>query len=217
MRTTGTLFFLMIMLIACDKAPEYPSHPTIRFEKIQRFVVRNQYTLSHTDSIVVTLWFEDGDGDLGLSDQDIYYPYQAYDFVWDDDGNIVKLSSNAGEERYNPCYYIIGDYDTGGARDTFRVNYNNNHFNFFVDLWIKEGRTFKKFDTCYSSLNGRFPVLNPVKYDGPVDGELTFTISDQPWLSEIMAGKTGKFAIYIQDRALHRSNVVETPEIQFNY
>lgn len=218
MRFTGIILCVITFVLGCDRSPEYPAQPVIQFENIRRFVIKNPYTLSQTDSIIITVRFEDGDGDLGLSAQDTHYPYQAYDFVLDNDGNILKLSSSGGSESYNPCYYIIGNYaGINKGVDTFRVKYNPDHFNFFVDMWIKEGGSFRRYDTCYSPLNGRFPLLAPRNYEGPIDGELSLTISDQPWLAEILNGKIVKFQIYIQDRALHKSNVVETSEIQFRY
>ncbi|WMJ73583.1 hypothetical protein RCC89_10480 [Cytophagaceae bacterium ABcell3] len=54
------LFFLTTMAFySCSKSPNYPNEPFIRFEKLE------QFTLGSSDSLVIHLYFEDGDGDLG--------------------------------------------------------------------------------------------------------------------------------------------------------
>jgi len=106
--------------------------------------------------------------------------------------------------------------DTSGA---FAINsiYNKN---FYVDFYIKNfNNTFSKY--VFSGgldYNGRFPLLNPdYNKDQPITGFLRrdFTSSFSSPFSDLN-GKTIKLQIYIFDRKLNKSNVVETAEFNIN-
>ncbi len=51
---------------ACVQSPEYDNTPTIEFQDIKKFTVNDSF-LGKKDSVVITLFFKDGDGDLGIS------------------------------------------------------------------------------------------------------------------------------------------------------
>ncbi len=57
------LFFL-----SCSRGPEYDKTPTIKFEKIRKESYVDTITTAQNDSIIITIYFQDGDGDLGTSD-----------------------------------------------------------------------------------------------------------------------------------------------------
>lgn len=74
------IFITSIVLIisSCSKGPEFDTKPLIRFEKIVVKSYIDPNTTAKTDSITITLHFEDGDGDLGVdlsdtSESDNYY------------------------------------------------------------------------------------------------------------------------------------------------
>src|SRR5882762_8127985 len=70
MRLIRNLGIISIVLLACNscfKAPEYPVIPQITFSDIYFGAAK---TSKQTDSLVLSLNFKDGDGDLGLSDAD---------------------------------------------------------------------------------------------------------------------------------------------------
>lgn len=64
----GVLCLLMTMIIACTKPPDYPDEPVITFERLSKNSMAQNFLLS--DSLLVTLSFTDGDGDLGDLESD---------------------------------------------------------------------------------------------------------------------------------------------------
>ena len=65
------LFFLgsLTAIFSCQKPPEYDNTPNIKFQNVEIFSsVENGFK---KDSLVIVTRFEDGDGDLGLSNEDI--------------------------------------------------------------------------------------------------------------------------------------------------
>lgn len=222
MRILQLLTIILLFLISCKKAPEYPAIPEIKFDKIQRFTVKNTNTQTLTDSIIIDIKFKDGDGDLGLSAQDVQSPYNAYDLVYDQNGNLIKIGSSDSLPFYNTCDYIIGDFiDQTTDKDTVLITQNSNSDNYFMEMWVsKSDSNYTQVDfmsLCPQPLNGRFPILNPGNYHGPLDGKLTFTITDQPWIEDLYRNHKVFFKLYIKDRALHQSNTIQTSPITLVY
>ena len=62
-------FFIIALIISCTKPPDYPIEPIIEFERLSRNSMKQGFT--NNDSIVVTVSFTDGDGDLGSNDSTI--------------------------------------------------------------------------------------------------------------------------------------------------
>lgn len=62
------LGLLAMGLSGCPKAPEYPVTPEISFNKIERIPFDN--VAARGDSIAVTINYQDGDGDLGLTEDE---------------------------------------------------------------------------------------------------------------------------------------------------
>jgi hypothetical protein len=108
--------------------------------------------------------------------------------------------------------------------DTVFVQRNSDHNNFEIDFLVKnpDGITFTEFDftkeydfpNCGISFDGRFPILFSDRPGSPLEGVLRFRIGS-PFLKTQFSLKTLKFRIQIKDRALNRSNTIETPEIAF--
>jgi hypothetical protein len=63
----GGLGLLAAGLSSCLKAPEYPVTPSISFNDIQVIRIQKQAGGQPLDSIRMTINYQDGDGDLGLS------------------------------------------------------------------------------------------------------------------------------------------------------
>jgi hypothetical protein len=66
---------LLFLLSGCLAEPDYPIIPQIRFENVQNIASKS---FQNTDSISITIYFEDGDGDLGLSPADSLPPYTLF-------------------------------------------------------------------------------------------------------------------------------------------
>lgn len=108
--------------------------------------------------------------------------------------------------------------------DTIFVMRNPDHNNFEIDFLVKnpDGITFTEFDftkeydfpNCGISFDGRFPILYSDRPGSPLEGVIRFRIGS-PFLKTQFSLKTLKFRIQIKDRALNKSNSIETPEITF--
>jgi len=114
-------------------------------------------------------------------------------------------------------YFTDGDGDLGLRPTDTSSNYS---YNLFIKYFEKKKGKFEeiiittfntqtlKFDTLW--FNGRIPNLTPAGKSKAITGEIYDTLFINNFTSPY---DTIKYQIYIQDRALHKSNVVETPEI----
>lgn len=100
-------------------------------------------------------------------------------------------------------------------QDTLLVKTNPNHYNIEVDFLVKNGQDFDEFDWrkefCTQSFDGRFPILG--EGNGALEGTLRYTMNSVGF-KQLFSIKTLKLRIQIKDRALHRSNIIETPEFR---
>jgi hypothetical protein len=103
-------------------------------------------------------------------------------------------------------------------QDTLLVSTNPNHYNIEIDFLIKRGKDdFVEYDFKKESQNcgvqsydGRFPFLTE-KPGRALQGTLRYSMNSAFFLN-VFSIKTLKLRIQIKDRALHRSNIVETQE-----
>jgi len=202
-----------MLAMACNRAPELPVMPSIEFRDIEFKEVDGP------DSLIITIYFEDGDGDMGLTSSDIYEPYQPYDVVLDENGDTIRIGSRPGLPDYNPIDYIILRNSDGEATDTILVELNENHYNYFVKFFPKKNGQYTEFDwrdpPYYQTFDGRFPLLNRDISDGqlkekPLEGTLRYGMTSSGWL--FLFRDSLKVSVQIQDRALNKSNVVESPD-----
>ena len=63
----GCLFLATLLVLACSNPPDYPTEPVIEFLNLSRSAMQ-QGANPNTDSVLVTLSFTDGDGDIGSDD-----------------------------------------------------------------------------------------------------------------------------------------------------
>lgn len=66
------LFLTLFFLTGCFAEPEYPDTPQIEFVSLQNLPSQAR---ANVDSVVITLFFQDGDGDLGLTSTDTLPPF----------------------------------------------------------------------------------------------------------------------------------------------
>jgi hypothetical protein len=116
--------------------------------------------------------------------------------------------------------FTDGDGDIGLTADQNTGVYQ---FDLFIKYFEKQKGVFKEIilttpnsltgkpDTLW--FNGRIPYITPVGKVKAISGEITDTLFINNFVSQY---DTIKYQIYIQDRALNKSNVVETPEIVIN-
>ena len=166
------VLFLGIIMDSCRKFDEYPLEPQIAYEN---FLIERNLITGITERGVLIISYTDGDGDLGLSDNDVYPPY------------------NVGSEYY---YNMVIDY--------FEMQ-NNEWIEVPLVWWNPVDQTY---DTL--TFNSRIPVLIPKNVEQSIRGQIQDTLFIYNPLSKF---DTIKFSVYIIDRALNKSNTVETPPI----
>jgi hypothetical protein len=206
-----TSIFSFLALAFCTRPPELPVIPKIGFESVQFKEVEGP------DSLILAINFEDGDGDLGLTPFDIFEPYNAYDVKVDENGDTIYIGDQPGMPPYNPIDYVITRDNDGNPVDTIWVELNPDHYNIFVRFYEKKNGEYEEFDwrdpPYYQTFDGRFPLLNTKIEDNqlvsrPLEGVLRYGMTSSGWL--FLFRDTLKLEVMIQDRALHKSNTVET-------
>ncbi|MBO4646198.1 MAG: hypothetical protein J5642_06745 [Bacteroidales bacterium] len=99
MRNICLLFCLSLLLFSCDKREKFPVEPFIEFVSLEK--VNDGTGIDHRAHLV--LHFQDGDGDIGLNEQDIDPPFDTssvyyYNFFIDyykkENGEFRKLEFN---------------------------------------------------------------------------------------------------------------------------
>lgn len=168
--------------------------------------------------MIVELNFEDGDGDLGLSDNDFNPPFHEFDFVLTGQNEFLKLGDPGTPPSYNCRDYEVID------EDTFYVIRNEYHFNFHLDIYRKVNGEFELYDfyaqqPCSPGFKGRFFRLNTSENERPITGVLRYGI--QSAFALAFRNDTLKFSVFVydrneqsaaEDRDLNKSNVVESRE-----
>jgi hypothetical protein len=160
-----TIFFLSVLVIisamasGCMKKQSFPDTPVISLTGM----VLYSDTAGFVRSGVLTISYQDGNGDIGLGVGDTFPPY----------------------EKSGPYYY-----------------------NFVIAHLAKINGVY---DTVIDSIpfSARIPVLTPDYPNKAISGFITDTMILYP----PPVHDTIRFAAFIYDRALHKSNVVITPEI----
>lgn len=82
------LFAVSTVVTACFDPPEFSSVPQIDFLDVY---FREGTTNNPTDSLVVSISFRDGDGDLGLAGDQIDEPYNDIFYGLASNGQVIKL------------------------------------------------------------------------------------------------------------------------------
>ncbi|MDX2191552.1 MAG: hypothetical protein SFY32_16995 [Bacteroidota bacterium] len=137
------------------------------------------------DIIRLSIGFTDGDGDLGLSGAD-----------------------TTGD--FNPKQ--VNGFPTND-------NYYNMNLTFLFKNEKNEFVTCKDFvecpvpDSLLKLYNGRFPPLIPSGQKRPISGTLTYDVSSTSFYTAFL-NQTIKFRLFIKDRSLNKSNVIETDTIR---
>ncbi len=90
------LFVGLFFLTGCFSEPDYPNTPQIEFVSLENLQSKVR---ANTDSVVITLFFQDGDGDLGLTSTDTLPPFSDRN----PDGTVNRFRHNffADVERLN--------------------------------------------------------------------------------------------------------------------
>jgi len=110
---------------------------------------------------------------------------------------------------YDKAYLTIsftdGDGDIGLEQSDTLPPYD---YNFFISYFEKQNGEFVEL-ILDPPLNARIPILTPSGTNKSIKGE----IEDEIFLNYTSQYDTIRIEVYILDRALHKSNVIQTPEI----
>jgi len=79
----------MLLVSACFNPPEFPLVPEIDFESIY---FREAKHVGERDSLVFTISFKDGNGDLGLSSTQIEPPYHDINYYLANNGDTIPVA-----------------------------------------------------------------------------------------------------------------------------
>lgn len=121
--------------------------------------------------------------------------------------------------RFTDTLYAADNTPLYQIQDTLYIHHNPNHYNIEIDFLIQDllnpnadPQGFVEFDwrreTC-STFDGRFPLLQ--SNNGPLEGTLSYSMRSSG-LHFLFSLRKMKLRVQVKDRALHLSNVIETPE-----
>lgn len=210
-----------LLLLSCDPPPELSSTPVISFDDV---VFKEGVTTAggqQVDSLIFSINFEDNEGDLGLTRDDLEDQFQQYIFPMDDNGNYIRFGSSEDLPEFNCYNWLINPVINGDTiPDTIYVEINPDHYNIEIDFFIKRDGVYSEYDfrkeTCIP-YDARFPPLNTREDDRPLQGVLIYGIQDAfGGFRRAFRNDTLRVNIQIKDRALNRSNVAESPEFTLN-
>lgn len=238
----STLLLLItgITLSSCINDPQFPSKPQIKLrgEGVNFYEIGGN---NEPDTLQVIIDFEDGEGDLGLSPDEQFTPYNAQNYFNNKTGQIINFSAGpvssddlmtfADRATIDSLPPFVEPFtctrwttdpelfinDTTRLQDTVYFQFNPRHNNFFVDFMIKKNGTFEKFDfreefDCSVTFDGRFPLIqSDTDKNNPKEGTITYNMQSRFFLA-FFENETLKLRMRIIDRAGNYSNFVETKE-----
>ena len=152
--------------------------------------------------------------DCFINDQSYLNEQQAPDtiYIWRDNGFLIKdrntiadtLINNSNPNEY---YFVVVDY--------FYIEENPFHYNFKVEFFVKQNDgSFTEYDfreQFCETYDGRFPQLTD--NSRALEGEINYSMVSTGFLATFSI-KTLKLRITVYDRALNKSNIIDTPEFR---
>ena len=82
---------MFFFLFSCIEDNNVSDIPSISYESLEFKKSDNSF---NQDSLIITINFIDGDGNLGLSNDENNYPYHPYNAIIDQEFNWITLGSN---------------------------------------------------------------------------------------------------------------------------
>lgn len=221
------IFLLGIVgLLSCERPPDFSVVPRISFENVTYEEVEGKQ-----DSLNVTIYFEDGDGDLGVTSAEAKNPpfhsdtyFQAappHHPVYDLEGISTEFLLKIGDLDTLPPYNCVNYMEVRRilSKDSSVIDIvyrqpNPMGKNFRLKFFIKKDETFEEYnfmeETCIPS-DGTFTRLNTADYDRPLQGNLTYAFRASN-LKAYFGSYPIKLQVQITDRKGNLSNIAESPE-----
>jgi hypothetical protein len=206
------IILTLVATYACIAPPvDFPSRPEISFNNLE-YVETNQ-----ADSLIITVNFRDGEGDLGLNPRDIESPFNELNYPRDQNGQLITYRNRpANAPSFNNRDWVISPLiNNVRVNDTIWVQENPDYFNIFVRFLIKRSGQYTEFDWSappyFTTFNGRFPRILTDDRQRAVEGQIRYGMLSLGWNS-IFRNDTIRLEVQIQDRQLQRSEPVVTPD-----
>lgn len=184
--------FSSLFIAGCFSKPDFSFTPEISNARIVRIPIGTP--LTPQDSLILTIDFKDGNGDLGLFAEERIRadtlaglpasPYQQFFYTKDSAGNDIDSTANPF------------------------------HFNYFLKVYRQEDGAFNEIIFPDGvTFNGGFQPLfeDNNENERPLEGELNFRFKILP--ISFSAFDTLKFEIQIADRANNLSNIIESDTV----
>jgi hypothetical protein len=226
-RGFGLFAIILTGVSACFNPPEFPVGPQIEYESIEYKEVGTGFD-SEYDSLILTISFKDGDGDLGLDATEDAPPYNnKYYYVVN--GKYLNYEAKRTDPNYDTLPDFVKPYncinwevykENNIVKDTLYFELNPDYNNITVEFLVKNpDGTFTEFDwkeafnypNCGISFDGRFPILYKDQPGAPLEGIIRYGMGSIGF-KILFSTKTLKLRVEIKDRALNKSNVIDTPE-----
>ncbi len=171
-RFQSYLVLSLILLTSCFDPPEFENEPFIEFADI-RFIEVDQAS----DSLILSFNFQDGDGDIGLEQGEVFPPYHEFNFVIDSLNRQRVISRDTAatavrfsDENLTLPLYTIDPFDNIELFSEFdnRPSYNCiDYFELIVDDVVQD--TFYRVPNEFANniiidffrkTNGQYVLIN---------------------------------------------------------
>ncbi len=217
-----------ITVISCLDEPQYSEIPEIEFKQI---VFKDLKDASSADSLIVSLKFRDGDGDMGIDPSETREPFNNKFYSQLPDKSYVTYKTKRTNPNYDTLPAFVKPYNCTNWEvvtqnqkviDTVYFQLNPNYNNIFITFQVKDiSGNFKDYDwtaiftypLCeVNGFNGRYPILpKDLGQPATLEGTIRYAMVSTGF-NAIFSIKTLRLKIKIQDRALNKSNEIFTPE-----
>lgn len=215
-----SLFLLTSLTLAsCYDDPDFGAEP--RLTDIDVYL---KSLSSISDSLIISVTFEDGDGDLGIVSGD---NYALYDYppnpdtgeefwVYDEENPDPELPE------FSCALYELRNISTSidsTQIEYVRADYNEDYYNYSISVYVLRDDEFQEEDLltqCDAApLGMRFPLLKDEPYNGPLTGTIDYRV-ESPEFRSRYRNDTLKLGVAIRDRAGHVSNEILTEPFALN-
>ena len=217
-----------LIVFSCLEAPQYSEIPDIEFEEI---VFKDIKDASSADSLILTIKFRDGDGNVGLDPSDTQEPYNDKYYFQFPDKTYITYKTKRTNPNYDTLPAFVKPYNCTNWEvytqnqkviDTLYFELNPNHYNILITFQVKDASgNFNDFDwaSFYTyplcevvGFYGRFPILSKdLNQPSPLEGTIQYAMNSAGF-NIIFSIKTLRLKVKIIDRALNTSNEIITPE-----
>lgn len=229
------LLFPGLLLSGCFPVENFSDVPRIGFNSLEF-----KENPVGADSLVLTIDFQDGDGDLGLLRDETNPPYHPFDWIISGDLQRVTISNNLSgpffllspiggqsffsnqDERpdeFNCIDYEVTRLEPGAPIDTFFVKRNPNNKNIFIDFYRKVNGQYQFIDwasvnavnSCGITYDARFPIFDEKSIGRSLEGSIRYGMQSSGFRI-VLRSDTFQLRVSIKDRALNQSNTIRTPD-----